>query len=318
MENGRLRLYELPTRQPPAPNTQPLTTDSLMDQSKIDKPDLGYRYEFTMDEFDACTGCLDAHGFAILKDVLPDPIIETLKEGVWDGADPDRTLKQGESRTRHAWIESGPKAWSLLEYEPFMDVHRHLIGTDELTVHRSAAIIRMPGSKPVGWHTDWCGFDQGPPKSSGDVLNRGLWPSGKWFYITGSRPMHGGLCVIEDSHVEGWEGPEGFKMTKDRRSFYPAGQEDQRYDGFDIPGLVPLFTNPGDMIIFAHRTYHGAFPNQLDEVRLSCAIGFRDTNHKIDVPWKIPASGRRFMDEIPDHLKRYTVDYTSIDTSWKE
>ena len=289
----------------------------MTDQASVEKADLGYRYEFSTDELDEMSACLEAHGFAIIKDVLPGDVVDTLKEGVWDGTDPDRTLNAGESRTRHAWVESGPKAWSLMDYVPFMAIHRHLIGTDELTVHRSAAIIRMPGSKPVGWHTDWCGFDQGPAKSSGDVLNRGLWPSGKWFYITGSRPVHGGLCVIEDSHVEDWEGPDGFNMTTDRRSFYPSDQEESRYDGFDIPGLVPLFTNPGDMIVFAHRTYHGAFPNTLDEVRLSCALGFRDRKHEIQVPWEIPEEGRRFVEEIPEHLREYIHGYTSIDTSWR-
>jgi len=248
---------------------------------------------------------------------LPDDIVEGLREAVIAGTDPNGELGEGESRTRHAWIESGAGAWSLLDYEPFMRIHRFLIGTDDLTVHRSAAIMRKHGSAPVTWHTDWCGFTEGPPKNSGEVLNRGLWPSGKWFYLGGSRPTHGGLCVIEDSHVEGWEGPEGFKMTEGNRSFYPEGEEAKPYNGFDIPGLVPLFTNPGDMILFAHRTYHGAFPNAEDHVRLSCAIGFRDRNHKIDIPWEIPESGKQFLKDLPEHLQRYTDGYTSIDTGWK-
>ena len=197
-----------------------------------------------------------------------------------------------------------------------MKIHRHLIGTEEMTVHRSAAIIRMPGSQPVAWHTDWCGFSTDAPRNSGDVLNRGLWPSGKWFYLTGSRPEHGGLCVIENSHVEDWEGPEGFNMTTDRRSFYKDGEEEKAYVGFDIPGLVPLFTNPGDMIVFAHRTYHGAFPNQIDEIRLSCAIGFRSREHRIDIPWEIPDDGRQFLADLPPHLHQYTHGYTSIDLNW--
>lgn len=288
-----------------------------MDQTLIEKPDLGYRFEFSTDELGDMSGCLDTHGFAIIKSVLPITIVDGLKQAVWDGADPGRTLGIGESRTRHAWIESGPGAWSLLECESFMAIHRHLIGTNNLTVHRSAAIIRMPGAGPVGWHTDWCGFHNGPPRHSGDVLNQGLWPSGKWFYITGSRPVHGGLCVIEDSHVEDWTGPEGFKLTADRSSFSVEGSEETRYDGFDIPGLVPLFTDPGDMIVFAHRTYHGAFANQSDEVRLSCAIGFRDRNCRIDVPWNIPEAGRDFLKNVPDHLRRYVDGYTSIDVGWK-
>ena len=85
---------------------------------------------------------------------------------------------------------------------------------------RSAAIIRMPGSTPVRWHSDWCGFSPEVSNCS-DILNTGLWPSGKWFYLTGSRPEHGGLCVLEDSHVEGWEGPEGLRLTSAQPSFYP-------------------------------------------------------------------------------------------------
>jgi len=289
----------------------------MIHPSEITKPELGYRYEFQIQELDAMSACLDDHGFAIIKNVLDTPTVEGLKEAVWSGTDPERTLKPGESRTRHAWIESGPGAWSLLENDGFMDIHRHLIGTDDLTIHRSAAIIRMPGSAPINWHTDWCGFNTGAPRNSGDVLNAGLWPSGKWFYITGSRPVHGGLCVIEDSHVEGWEGPEGFRMTSNRSSFYPEGGEEKPYNSHDVPGLVPMFTDPGDMIVFAHRTYHWAFGNTLDDVRLSCAIGFRDRNHKIDIPWEIPEAGQRFLEKLPDHLHRYVDGYTSIDVGWR-
>ena len=284
---------------------------------EIQKPELDYTYEFGVDQLALVSECLEAHGFAIIKDVLPPELVEGLKRAVFDGTDPKGELKRGESRTRHAWIESGPGAWQVLVHEPFMKIHRHLIGSDALTLHRSAAIIRMPGSQPVAWHTDWCGFSTDTPKNSGDVLNRGLWPSGKWFYLTGSRPEHGGLCVIEDSHVENWEGPEGFKMTADRRSFYKEGEEEKAYVGFDIPGLVPLFTNPGDMIVFAHRTYHGAFPNEIDEIRLSCGVGFRSRDHHIDIPWEIPNEGKQFLADLPPHLHQYTQGYTSIDLAWR-
>ena len=288
-----------------------------VDQAAIEKPDLGYQSEFSTSELDGLSSCLETHGFAILKDLLDDDVVDGLRQAVWDGTDPDQTLEVGQSRTKHAWIETGPGAWSLLENEPYMDIHRYLIGTDELTVHRTAAIIRMRDSDVVRWHSARCGFDAGPPKNSGDVLNRGLGPSGKWLYITGSRPIHGGLCVIADSHVENWQGPEGFEMMLNRSSFYPRGEEPVAYDGFDIPGLVPLFTNPGDMIIFAHRTYHGAFPNKLDEPRLSCGIGFRDRNHRIDIPWEIPESGQKFLADLPEHLQCYVDGYTSIDVEWK-
>ena len=286
--------------------------------SQIQKPKLAYTYEFQVDQLGLMSECLDAHGFAIIKGVLPDTRVDSLKQAVLDGTDPERELKPGQNRTRHAWIESGPGAWQLLEYEPFMRIHRHLIGTDKLTIHRSAAIIRMPGNPPGAWHTDWCGFSTELPKNSGDVLNRGLWPSGKWFYLTGSRPEHGGLCVIENSHVENWEAPEGFNLTDDKRSFYKAGEAEKPYVGYDVPGAVPLFTDPGDMIVFAHRTYHAAcFTNHTNEARLSCAVGFRDRRHSIEVPWEIPEAGKQFLSDLPRHLRLYTHGYTSIDTEWR-
>ena len=113
----------------------------MEDYSQIQKPELGYTYEFEVSQLDLMSECLDAHGFAIIKDVLPDSLIDSLKQAVLDGTDPERELKLGQSRTRHAWVESGPGAWQLLEYEPYMRIHRHIVGTDQLTIHRSAANV---------------------------------------------------------------------------------------------------------------------------------------------------------------------------------
>ena len=144
----------------------------MKDYLQIQKPSLEYTYEFEIGQLDLMSKCLEAHGFAIIKGVLSDGLIGSIKQAVFDGTDPKRELRPGQSRTRHAWIECGPAAWQLLEYEPFMQIHRHLIGTDQLTINRSAAIIRMPGSKPVAWHTDWCGFSTGPPRDAGEGNRR--------------------------------------------------------------------------------------------------------------------------------------------------
>ena len=36
----------------------------------IEKPDPGYRYDFARNELDRMSDCLEAHGFAIIKEVL--------------------------------------------------------------------------------------------------------------------------------------------------------------------------------------------------------------------------------------------------------
>ena len=111
----------------------------MEDYARIEKLDLRYRYEFSTDELDAMAVCLDAHGFAIIQDVLPPDLVEDLKQAVYEGTDPERKPGPGQSGTRHAWVESGPGAWAMMEYEPFMRISRYLVGSDELTIHRSAA-----------------------------------------------------------------------------------------------------------------------------------------------------------------------------------
>ena len=288
-----------------------------MDYSHIQKPDLGYPYEFNLDELDAAQACVEAHGFAIVKGVLPDALVEALQESVKEVLDPDDSLGEGNSFTHTSFIEHSPVMWKMLDHEPFMKVQRVFSRAEELTIHRSAAILRNPGSEPLRWHSDWRGFSRRPPIDSGDVLNRGPWPSGLWFYITGSHPAHGGLAVIEDSHVEDWEGPEGFQLTPDRGSFHPEGTEPHGHIGFDVPGLVPLFTDPGDEIIFAARTYHSAFPYRVDRVRLSCGVGFRPRGYQIHAPWPLSESAQAFIRAFPKHLKPMAEEYVGIDTSWR-
>ena len=288
-----------------------------IDAADVRKPKLSYDYEFDADRLDRIVACTAEHGFCVAKEVLSPAMVDVLCSEVWRVVDPDRTLGPGESRTYHAWFDEATEAWALLDSPRFMNLPRALLGTDEICVNRSAAIIRRPGSATVGWHTDWRGQTDDPPRDSGQVLNRGSWPSGIWFYVTGSRPTHGGLCVIEDSNRVGWTGPEGFRLTADQYSFVreDAG-DDERYEGFDMPGLVPLFTEPGDCILFADRTFHGAFPNGEERTRLSCGCGFRKKSDVIDAPWELPATARAFVDALPGRHKRYVDGYTGIDSSF--
>ena len=288
-----------------------------IDVRRYPKPDLPYRYEFSPDELSEVKTCVEAHGFAIVKQVLTAELVEQLKAAVAAVLDPKGDMPQGESGSHLSFVEATPVMWKLLEHEPFMRMARCTCAAEALTINRSAAILRKPGSAVVGWHTDWRGWAHTPPVNPGTVLNRGAEPSGLWFYLTGSRPMHGGLCVIADSHREDWPGPAGFDLTEDRTSFVRREKSRDDLTPFDVPGLVPLYTDRADLIVFAHRTYHAAFPNQADEVRLSCAIGFRNRATRTDAPWALPDSARKFMDELPERLKEYVDGYTGFDGSWK-
>ncbi len=287
-----------------------------MDDSRIQKPNLGYPYEFTLNELDAAQQCIEAHGFAIIKKVLSDELVKELQESVQQVLDPDNALGAGNSFTHSSFIEDSPTMWKLLDHEPYLRAQRTFCLSEDLAILRTAAILRNPGSAPLAWHSDFCGFSNGPPKFSGDILNRGPWPSGLWFYITGSNPEHGGLALIEDSHLEDWTPPEGFQFTPDRRSFHKKGTEPDRYVGFDVPGLVPIITDPCDQIVFASRTYHAAFPNRTDRVRLSCAIIYRPRAYRIEAPWPLSVKAQAFLKALPLRLQPFVEGYVGIDNDW--
>ncbi|MBX3010186.1 MAG: phytanoyl-CoA dioxygenase family protein [Caldilineaceae bacterium] len=287
-----------------------------MNYAQLSKPELGYRYEFGLHEVEAAQSCVEAHGFAVLKSVLPNDMVEELKASILAVINLDE-LGPGQSRTHTSFIEHSPALWKLMDYAPFMQAQQVFCQAKELTLNRTAAIVRKPGSNALVWHSDWRGFSKDAPKAANDVLNRGPWPSGLWFYLTGSNPEHGGLAVIEDSHVPDWPGPEGFELTPDQSSFYPKGSEPKGYTGFEIPGLVPLFTEPGDEIIFAARTYHGAFPNQTDRVRLSCGIGLRPRSMRVEAPWPLSPTAQAFVAAQPAHVQPLVADYVGIDPSWR-
>ena len=288
-----------------------------MTETPLQKPILDYRYEFDLNELEVAQQCVQAHGFAVVKNMLPANIVEELKASVLAVVDPNHELGPNQSRTHTSFIECSPALWKLFAYQPFLRAQQIFCEAQELTINRTAAIIRQPGSAPLLWHSDWRGFSKATPKTASDILNRGPWPSGLWFYLTGSNPQHGGLAIIEDSHIPNWPGPAGFRLTNDQSSFYRDGGDPAGYVGFDVPGMVPLFTEPGDEIVFAARTYHAAFPNQTNQVRLSCGIGLRPRSMRIDAPWPLSLTAKAFIEAQPIHIQLMVENYVGIDPSWR-
>ena len=72
-----------------------------MDYSHIEKPDLGYRYEFSIDELDAMNECVEAHGFAIIKNVLTEELVEDLRKSRSGGARSGRHAGRGQQLYPH-------------------------------------------------------------------------------------------------------------------------------------------------------------------------------------------------------------------------
>src|SRR4051812_40105874 len=109
------------------------------------KAELGYPYEFSINELAAAQACVEAHGFAVVKQMLPSDLVKELQASVLQLLDPQGELSTGMSRTLTSFMEVSHPMQKLLGYEPFMRSQQVFSKADALTLNRSAAIIRMPG-----------------------------------------------------------------------------------------------------------------------------------------------------------------------------
>ena len=88
-----------------------------MSKDNFQPANLPYQYGFEADELSAIKACHDAHGFAVVKNVLSPDYVEELKESVSQVLDPESDLGLGETRVKHAFIEYSKPLWKLLENE---------------------------------------------------------------------------------------------------------------------------------------------------------------------------------------------------------
>ncbi|PCJ60860.1 MAG: hypothetical protein COA79_07315 [Planctomycetota bacterium] len=281
-----------------------------------------YKHHFEYSDLSSIKECLNEHGFALVKQVLSNQILDALKTATLREAQKLKLNESWQSKTCLNFIEKAPEALLLLDHNPHMNIIKYLHNTDELCFHRSACIAREKGSSVVSWHTDLSQLKTGEsPTSANEVLNNSTLDYNgfsAWYYLTGSRPSHGGLYVIENSHKPDWQLPEGFEFTNYKKSFRRIGDTEEGYQKFDIPGAIPIITDPGDLILFTKNTYHAANANQENEIRLSCgAIGFRPKRIKINAPWDWPKSTHDFKARLDQKYHHYLDGYTSIVPDWK-
>lgn len=268
-------------------------------------------YTVPADDLLAIRQCHDERGFVVARGVLEATEVDRLRQAVlragraagYDGS-ADRTL--------HALVETCPDLLRLIDNQRFLRIQELFAGSRDMTVGRSAGILRRPGSDGMGWHTDYS-FPLGEVSRVDDVLNVTEQPAGTWFYLTGCAPERGGLAVIDRSHRMDWVGPDGFEFSAGHRSFAPRGGWDG-HDRMDVPGMVGVIAEPGDQIIFAARTYHAAFPNG-PELRLSCALGFRPGRRALRTGWDQPEQSQVFLANAPERFAPYLEHYLGYDAT---
>jgi hypothetical protein len=266
-------------------------------------------------DIDRALECLDEYGYCVIRKMIDSDWVEELKGEIDAVLDPQRDLAPAANRYHMMLAEESSALWRLVEHDPYMNYVRAVHGTDEVCLHRSAAILRTPGEGMGTWHTDHRGHVE-KPQIANDVLNRFSMPSGSWFYLNGSDPQCSGIAVIEKSNKPDWTGPDGFELTPDRSSFRPIGAaDDAKWSSMEVPGCIGVVADPGDLICFAALTYHANMATHAR--RYSCGMGFRPKKMQIDAPWPLPATATALIERLPDHLKTYADGYTGYDGTWR-
>lgn len=275
---------------------------------------LPYRFEFDKNEVRNIVECNEQHGFAIVKGMLPLGMVEMLKAEVRRVLEPVVQSSSVITYTHNHFIEHSPVYASLMTYEPYMRIARALNGDEPITLNRSAAIYKQAGCGPMAWHTDWGPLEH--PYDTNSVLNSSG-ASSMWFYLNGIDDVRGGLAIIPDSHPEDWEAPEGFAFTGRKKSFYRKGAAPTPHARMDdVPGAMPVVAEPGDMILFAERTYHGVYPHRGTQTRLSCGMSFRKQSYKPAQVWPLSESAKRFIDLCPPEIKPFVEGYAGMGGDW--
>ncbi len=251
-------------------------------------------------------GALDQDGALVVRNVLSPHQRQRLLEEVRLALGADAV--PGGTAYDLAFIERSPTLRQLLLEPAFLRLCQAVVGAQQLVVHRSAAIQRSVGSPQLPWHSD---FDHGhgPPQGPDGVLNRGEWPAGLWFYLTGCDPGHGGLCVVRGSHAPDWQPPLPWRLSADRHLLVDA---EGMPAGMDMPGMVAIQAEPGDLVLFASRTYHAAAALH-DRPRLSCGLTLRPRASLLQAPWKLGSPGQAMLAGLEPALEPFFQGYCGID-----
>ena len=111
-------------------------------------------------------------------------------------------------------------------------------------------------------------------------------------------------------------GLPGFAFTDGRKSFHRVGEPPRDCATFDAPQMFPLRVDPGDLLLYALRLYHGAAA-QPSGRRRACAVLLRPTSPALEVPWAQPESSRRFLAALPERYAPFARNYIGIDYAWR-
>ncbi len=230
-------------------------------------------------------GQFRAFGYVVLKDCLDADELQEVQEAF------DRVTERapdfdnfGPSGTRRSisFTEEEEVLGALIEQPRIMEAMRDIDGTEFLYIGNADLTANMD---EVYWHTD--GNPSMQPMTVKTV-----------FYLSGTPDGEGALNIIPGSfHPD-------FSAAL-YRSYAPLGEEYRRRSHRpdsntreNVPGVVQVLANPGDVVIWDNRLWHSAWKRKDGKPRRNIFYNYvRD-------PLGDPVRGR----EVREHVAYYRSD----------
>ena len=104
-----------------------------------------YNVYFERGDIARALECLYEYGYCVIRKMIDADWVEQLKNEIDAVLDPECNLAPASNRYHMMLAEESKALWRLVEHEPYRNYIRAVHGTDEVCLHRSAAILRTPG-----------------------------------------------------------------------------------------------------------------------------------------------------------------------------
>lgn len=258
------------------------------------------------------SGALETYqdlGFVVVENVLVDEAVDAIRRSTKTFLG-ELAEKPEESMHYHGIIEELPLVLELLVNRKVMDLVDAICGND-VTLTRSAAIIRQPDYGGMHWHRDQCAPAYATSQRAS--LNLGPFVS-VWFHLTGLRPNEGGLAVIPRSHQAEYEAPDGFVAAPKLRSFCRPGQVVPS-SCMDFSCVEPIECGSNDMVLFAGQLFHAVYPHSGETERVSIGLSFTPSCDENMLPPQTSFAAS-FVRSQSKEVKKYLSKYPGWDAEW--
>lgn len=201
-------------------------------------------------------GQFRAFGYVVLKGCLSTAEVNNLLQAyqeVMAVAPSYNYFGQSGTKMVAPFVDKHDAFGALIEHPGVMAAMRDIWGTECLYI---AGSDMWANYDETPWHSD------GQPGREAKTLKTAI-------YLEEMGPNSGPLNIIPGSHH-----PEFCAAIFRSCGVWDRGRPRLRLDKEKIPGMIPLYTQPGDVVLWDNRLWHSAFKRKDGQARKTMFIGY--------------------------------------------